>query len=310
MQLFLDVMQQRKIPAAICSNDAKSCYDRIVHGFAALAALRLGVSLMAIEVMFGTIQQLKHFIQTAYGDSLQSFLGTKSLKPIQGLGQGNGASPAIWAIVSSPILDLVRNVGYGIKLRSSVSRSKITTVGNGFVDDMDLLAANDMNHSATDLVQSMQEGLDRWESGLRASGGTLSANKSCWTLIDFEWVGDNWKYSLCATQPANLQMNDYTGNWMTLQQMESNQVERMLGVQLAADGNMEAEYGFRLSQAQTWAAQVATYKAKSTIQWLNFQLVLLPKILYSLMTTTFTKQECENILHPAILQLLPAIGIN
>jgi len=39
-------------------------------------------------------------------------------------------------------------------------------------------------------------------------------------------------------------MNDYMGNWMTLQRMESNQVERMLGVQLAADGNMEAEYDF------------------------------------------------------------------
>ncbi len=115
-------------------------------------------------------------------------------------------------------------------------------------------------------------------------------------LIDFEWAGDNWKYSSCAVQPANLQMNDYTGNRMTLQRMESNQAERMLGMQLAADGNMEAEYDFRLSQAQTWAAQVATYMAKSTIQWLNFQLVLLPKTLYSLMTTTFTKQECENIL--------------
>jgi len=73
-------------------------------------------------------------------------------------------------------------------------------------------------------------------------------------------------------------MNDYMGNWLTLQRMESNQVERMLGVQLVAYGNMEAEYDFGLSQAQTWAAQVATYKAKSTIQWLNFQMVLLPKI--------------------------------
>ncbi len=39
MQLFLDVIQQRKLPAAICSNDAKSCYDHIVHGFVALAVL-------------------------------------------------------------------------------------------------------------------------------------------------------------------------------------------------------------------------------------------------------------------------------
>jgi len=105
-------------------------------------------------------------------------------------------------------------------------------------------------------------------------------------------------------------MNDYTGNHLQLQRMESHQAEQMLVVRLAADGNMQAEYDFQISQAQTWAAQVATYKANTIIQWLNFQLVLLPKISYSLMTTTFTKKECENILRPAILQLLPAIGMN
>jgi len=90
MQLFLDVVCQTKLPAAICSNDAKSCYDHIVHGFAALAILQLGVPLTAIQVMFGTIQQLKHFIRTVYGDSIQSFSGTNHSKPIQGLGQGMG----------------------------------------------------------------------------------------------------------------------------------------------------------------------------------------------------------------------------
>jgi len=39
MQLFLDVIQQRKLLAAICSNNAKSCYDHIVNGFASLATL-------------------------------------------------------------------------------------------------------------------------------------------------------------------------------------------------------------------------------------------------------------------------------
>jgi len=62
-------------------------------------------------------------------------------------------------------------------------------------------------------------------------------------------------------------MTDYTGNRVTLQRMESNQAEQMLGVHLAADGNMRAEYDLHISQAQTWAAQVATYKANTIIQW-------------------------------------------
>jgi len=172
MQLFLDMICQSKLPAAICSNDAKSCYDHIIHGFAALAALRLGIPLTAIQVMFGMIQQLWHFIQTAHGDSVLSFSGTNSSKPIQGLGQGNGVGPAIWAIVSSPILNLVCQAGYGVRLMSSISKMMITTVGNGFVDDMDLLVADDtMVQTSASTTKSMQEGLDRWELGLRASGG-------------------------------------------------------------------------------------------------------------------------------------------
>jgi len=133
-------------------------------------------------------------------------------------------------------------------------------VGNRFVDDMDLLVADDTKVQSSDsIAQSMQEGLDQWELGLQASGGALLANKSHWMLINFKWEGENWKYSSCTKQPANLKMNDYMSNCLILQRMEINQVEQMLGVCLVANGNMQAEYDFQISQAQTWAAQVATY---------------------------------------------------
>jgi len=109
---------------------------------------------------------------------------------------------------------------------SSISKTMIATVGNGFVDDMDLLVANDTKvQTSTSTTQSMQQGLDRWELGLRASGGALSANKSHWMLINFEWAGENWKYLSCAKQPAKLKMTDCMGNRVTLQRMESNQAE-------------------------------------------------------------------------------------
>jgi len=84
----------------------------------------------------------------------------------------------------------------------------------------------------------------------------------------------------------------------------------MLGVQLVADGNMTAEFEFRRLQSQTWVAQVGDYKADISTQWINFTMVLLPRLSYSLMATTFTKTECKQILQPAICQLLPALGIN
>jgi len=72
-QIILDVIQQLHIPAAICSNDAKACYDHIVHAFASLALQHLGIPLGPIQVMFGTIQMLKHYRHTAFGHSKNFF---------------------------------------------------------------------------------------------------------------------------------------------------------------------------------------------------------------------------------------------
>ena len=84
MNLTFDLIRQWQIPAAVCSNDAKACYDRIVHAFACLAIRRLGIPQGPIQVMFGTIQQLQHFIQTIHGDSEVSFCTSPS-SPIQGV---------------------------------------------------------------------------------------------------------------------------------------------------------------------------------------------------------------------------------
>ena len=69
IQFTYDFIRQNKLSAAICSNDAKACYDRIVHTFASLALQQLGIPIGPIQVMFGTLQQLRHYIRTAHGDS-------------------------------------------------------------------------------------------------------------------------------------------------------------------------------------------------------------------------------------------------
>ena len=97
--------------AALCSNDAKSCYDRIVHSVASLAMQRMGIEQAPIVCMFTTIQRLDHYIRTVYGDSKLSFSGKLWTVPIQGVGQGNGAGPQIWAVVSTPVLNMLRAEG-------------------------------------------------------------------------------------------------------------------------------------------------------------------------------------------------------
>ena len=102
-----DILRQSRTPGALCSNNAKSCYDCIVHTIAILAYLRLGISCPPVECMIKTIQQMKHHFCTSFGDS-KEFLTNSVLVPcFQGILQGNGAAPATWVLISTPLLNML-----------------------------------------------------------------------------------------------------------------------------------------------------------------------------------------------------------
>jgi len=59
-------------PLAICSNDAKGCYNYIVLIVAALCLCRLGTPEPVVQSMVLTIQGMQHHIWSTYGNSTQS----------------------------------------------------------------------------------------------------------------------------------------------------------------------------------------------------------------------------------------------
>jgi len=58
--LTFDQIRQLKQVAIVCSNDAKSCYNQIVHRIAAQSMFRCRVHKPALFCMFSTIQWLQH----------------------------------------------------------------------------------------------------------------------------------------------------------------------------------------------------------------------------------------------------------
>ena len=69
---------------------------------------------------------------------------------------------------------------------SIFSHTMVSLVGYGFVDDTDLLFTAD---SEEDLIQRAQDGLNLWESNLRATGGAVNTEKSVWYGKGFGWDG-------------------------------------------------------------------------------------------------------------------------
>jgi hypothetical protein len=110
--LTFDILRQLKRAGAICFNNAKSCYDLIGHTQAAMSMQRVEVPKNIINCLFTTLQEAIHRVRTGFRDSKDHYGGRVWLVPIHGIGQGNGAGPAIWAVVSTPLLNVHREKGF------------------------------------------------------------------------------------------------------------------------------------------------------------------------------------------------------
>jgi hypothetical protein len=107
----------------------KSCYDRIIHLVASIVMQHQNVPDTACICMFTTLQNLEHTIRTIYGDSETGYGGTLWTVPSHGLVQGNGAGPTIWAIVVTPLLNQMRQRGFGFFYLTCISNEELHFVG-------------------------------------------------------------------------------------------------------------------------------------------------------------------------------------
>jgi hypothetical protein len=98
-QLTYDLSRQLKHPMTLCSNDAKSCYDRIVLSVASLSIQRTTLPKPPLVCMFTTIQKMEQYIRTIFGVSTEYFGGDRDFDVfaihMQSICQGNGAGSQI-----------------------------------------------------------------------------------------------------------------------------------------------------------------------------------------------------------------------
>jgi hypothetical protein len=118
---FYDLVCQSQRPAGLSLVNADNCYNRIAHAIALLVCQLFGVPQEAIGLMLRTIQEMKIFLHTAFGDS-KTAAGLHMEIKMQGLCQENGAAPAGWAVVSKTILHAHKRKGHGMKIVCPVSK--------------------------------------------------------------------------------------------------------------------------------------------------------------------------------------------
>lgn len=220
-----DIQRQRKQDSALLILDAKACYDRIPLHLASLCLQRQGLPLSAIHYMMKPIKSIRHNVRTIYGESTISYKANEQ-EGYHSILQGNGAGPCIWVMLSTPLLDHIRQAGHGIPTTSATGESS-RTPAIGFVDDVDLTKTID------DLLAPFarpQASLNTWNTDVRAIAGALQGLKCAWQLLGFHFTtGNRWNLrKIDITDPDLTFVTD--DGIATLKRLEYNKATLALGV--------------------------------------------------------------------------------
>eukprot|EP00549_Striatella_unipunctata_P003481 CAMPEP_0118705436 /NCGR_PEP_ID=MMETSP0800-20121206/19865_1 /TAXON_ID=210618 ORGANISM="Striatella unipunctata, Strain CCMP2910" /NCGR_SAMPLE_ID=MMETSP0800 /ASSEMBLY_ACC=CAM_ASM_000638 /LENGTH=96 /DNA_ID=CAMNT_0006607587 /DNA_START=59 /DNA_END=352 /DNA_ORIENTATION=+ len=89
--------------------------------------------------------------------------------PIHGVCQGNGAGPAIWTVISTTLLNMLREANFGLQIHCSLDQKPIHIVSFGYVDDFDLIQSG---QNATEAVSKLQQAIQLWERACLLPGPT------------------------------------------------------------------------------------------------------------------------------------------
>ena len=80
--LLNNILRHNRHADAIGMNNARGCYDRIVHSIAILVLMNFGFLGQIVRALFKVLQEVDHFMKTGFGRSDRAY-GNKTI-PHQG----------------------------------------------------------------------------------------------------------------------------------------------------------------------------------------------------------------------------------
>jgi hypothetical protein len=139
--------------------------------------------------------------------------------------------------------------------------------------------------------------------------GALVPEKTVWWLVSFCWSGTSWSYVSTQNSPGEVHVNDIQNNRKAITRLEPHQAYETLGVFLAPDGNLDAQFQKMKSATIKWADSLRTGNIERTKVWIALQSTILRTLAYPLSALRLTRCQMEQIMAPLLQYCLPAMGI-
>jgi hypothetical protein len=290
--LLIDISRLQKKTLIMVANDAKSCYDRVVLWALYFVMRKFRISKEIAKTMVEVLNEMTHNISTAHGVS-EKYYGGKDTFP-NGMCQGNGAAAQAWAAISSILLTICHEQGYGADIISAINKEIGTIVGFAFVDDTDLADMARKGEDDEKLVNRMQKCLTLWNELIETTGGALEPDKTDWSIIAYEK-----HFGLWVPQPRKQftlhLVDEHTREKKAIRLLEPQEARRTLGIWQAMDGNQEKQLETMVENIRTYGEQIQLSGLSRSEKAIALQSTITRTIAYAGMATTLNGKQTETI---------------
>ena len=308
--LYFDHIRQNKLPGVFFASDLMQCFDRMAHPVCSLVSQRWGVHPNVILCMFTAIQQMKHKIRTGFGDSDREY-GNDHVRPLQGGGQGNGASLPLWVAISCILLTMLEGEVKGVRLRTAITLQCLVFIAIMYVDDTDILLTDITgNDTLDDVFRRAKKAAKVWDMAVLQTGGALRPEKCYWSAIDFRWKNGRWFYMPMRDFQEAIWVNDTNGVKQKVKRLDINNSREGLGVYINPDGSMGKQSEHVIDKITKWTTRLKASSLSRHHVYIDANTSIFKSITYLLPGSTFTPKECSHLESVLYKDLLPRLGVN
>ena len=320
IQLSMEYYRVMRIIAAFLDVDANGCFDRQLRNLIAALTRRQGIDKNASKCQTSTLEEMEHSVRIKQGLSTE-IIRHSTEKPIFGSGQGSGAGVVNWHAHNETIIATYKEFFPGATMKSPDSSKIAVQDVISFVDDNKLV--HDFPPSTTNeqALAHCEHSLTTWQTIMTLTGGSLELAKCKIQLLAFNFntytshpsfrpkgeptlLPPDQVQGQCAVQ------HETTGEHVLIEQIHPSVGRKLLGVQLAADGNCRDEFQTRKLKSEILAGRLENSTATPVDAYMIMAFRYCPSIFYCLPVTHFTAAQCNKIQGPFMHALLPKLRMN
>jgi hypothetical protein len=200
-----------------------------------------------------------------------------------------------------------------ITIMSVAKTNRISFVGEAFVDDTGLGTNNftsENNHK--DLILNLQRLAQTWEKLLFSTGGALNLSKCFWFSLSWRWTNGHAKIHTALSAPGQVQMTSEEDleTLLTIPRIEPTSSFQTLGVHISPLGSNLGALKVLKEVVLEYCTNVRGSHLSRQEALTSYIQYLLPKLWFQPPVLSLAQKDCDQLLSPVLLALLPKLHIN